>query len=139
MRASLRAFLRKLLALMNLGLKVFGFKLISVNGSLRTFDEFCRFLRSLGFDPALIIDVGACKGTPQLYNAFPSSRFILVEPQAEFEPVLRRLTKTLDAEYYFCAVAENEGEVEFHVHTDNMSGSSMLKEVGGGNFRWEHA
>lgn len=127
----MRAFLRKLLSWLNRVLKTFGFKLISTNGSLRTFDEFCRFLRSLGFDPALVIDVGACKGTPQLYNAFPSSKFILVEPQAEFEPVLKRLTKSLDADYYFCAAAEQEGEVEFHVHSDNMSGSSMLKEVEG--------
>jgi FkbM family methyltransferase len=131
MNASIRKFLKNILSHLNRGLKVFGFMLISVNGSLRTFDEFCQFLRSLGFHPALVIDVGVCRGTPQLYTAFPSAKFILVEPQAEFEPVLQRLTETLDAEYHLCAVAEGEGEIEFHVHSENMSGSSILREVGG--------
>lgn len=127
----MRNLLRRLLSYLNSVLRLFGFKLISLNGSMRSVGEFCRFLAARGFDPSLVIDVGACKGTPDLYNAFPSSKFILLEPQAEFEPVLRRLTQTLDAEYHLCGAAESEGEVEFNVHSYNMSGSSMLKEVEG--------
>ncbi len=38
-------------------------------------------LSKLGYKPEIIIDVGVRKGTPWLYESFPDSFFILVDPQ----------------------------------------------------------
>ena len=39
-----------------------------------------KHLYSLGFRPSTVIDVGAASGTSDLMNAFPESKFLLIEP-----------------------------------------------------------
>ncbi|WP_415921470.1 FkbM family methyltransferase [Tateyamaria sp. SN6-1] len=41
------------------------------------------YLRSYGFDPATVFDVGVFQGTPWLYESFPEAHFVLVDPQGD--------------------------------------------------------
>jgi FkbM family methyltransferase len=87
-------------------------------------------LARLGFRPATVIDAGVATQTLELYDAFPSARFLLIEPLAEFEPFLRQICSTRDAQYVLAAAGSAPGSATFHVHADKVS-SSLLREVEG--------
>src|SRR5450755_65676 len=73
-----------------------GVRLVNSNRPTRNFKEFFSHLKTLGFTPKSVIDIGVAWGTPDLYEAFPASKFYLIEPLKEFEPELKRLTTTYD-------------------------------------------
>jgi hypothetical protein len=52
------------------------------------------YLRRLGFRPATLIDVGAARGTPDLYDAFPHAHLVLLEPVAEFGEDIARILES---------------------------------------------
>ena len=58
----------------------------SMRGALRQ-------LKSLGFAPGTVIDVGVAYETGDLYPEFPNARILLIEPQAEFEPCLQEICR----------------------------------------------
>lgn len=87
-------------------------------------------LRSLGFRPATVIDVGVGYGTEELYETFGQARHLLVEPLAEFEPVLKRLAKRYGAQYVLAAAGSAAGQATLHVHSD-LIGTSLLEESEG--------
>lgn len=58
-----------------------------------TYPPFFEHIKSLGFNPKTVIDVGVATGTPPLYEAFPDAYFVLFEPTAEFEPNLHQITQ----------------------------------------------
>jgi FkbM family methyltransferase len=95
----------------------------SMRGALRQ-------LASLGFRPQTIIDAGVAYETSDLYREFPKSRILLVEPQAEFEPFLRKICETYEAEYVIAAAGAAPGTVVLNVHQE-LHSSSLLKEVEG--------
>jgi FkbM family methyltransferase len=67
-------------------------------------------LRSIGFRPATVIDVGVASGTDPLREVFPEARHILIEPLREFIPDLERITSRLDrAEYIIAAAGAENG------------------------------
>lgn len=47
------------------------------------------YLRSLGFAVRTVVDVGVDRGTKPLYDAFPESQFVLVDPRRQAESLLR--------------------------------------------------
>jgi len=57
------------------------------------------------FSPRTVVDVGAGRGTPQLYKAFPEAYHFLVEPLTEYEVDLRKALKPYRGEYVFAAGA----------------------------------
>jgi FkbM family methyltransferase len=87
-------------------------------------------LSTLGFHPHTVIDVGVASETPDLYEAFPEARILLIEPLAEFEPFLQRICDRYKAEYILSAAGEAPGTATLNVHPDRY-GSSFLKEVEG--------
>lgn len=87
-------------------------------------------LSSLGFRPATVIDAGVATQTLELYQAFPSATFLLIEPLAEFEPFLQKICSTYKAQYVLAAAGQSPGSATFHVHADKVS-SSLLTEVEG--------
>ena len=95
----------------------------SMSGALRQ-------LSRLGFRPRTVIDVGAATQTRELYEAFPDSHFLLIEPLAEFEPFLRKICEQYKAEYVLAAAGEAPGTATLHVHPDKV-GSSLFREVEG--------
>ncbi len=85
-------------------------------------------LRSRGFRPATVIDVGAQTGTPPLYEVFPDAHHVLIEPVAENEPALRQLCAQLSsAEYRIAAAARRDGTVPLAVSEDRLY-SSVVPE-----------
>lgn len=92
--------------------------------------EVVTHIAGLGWRPATVIDVGVADGTPGLYDSFPEAALLLVEPLAEFEPLLARLCQEHRGQYVLAAAGDQEGEVTLNVHTV-LSGSSLLHEVEG--------
>ncbi len=96
----------------------------SMRGALRQ-------LSNLGFRPGTIVDVGVAYQTAELYEEFPASSILLIEPLAEFEPCLRQICAEHKAQYVLAAAGATPGTAIFNVHTDQLDGSSLLKEVEG--------
>jgi len=87
-------------------------------------------LARLGFQPRTVIDAGVANATPELYSTFPSASILLIEPLAEFEPFLRQICSSYNAQYVLAAAGSAPGSATFHVHADKFS-SSLLSEVEG--------
>jgi FkbM family methyltransferase len=82
-----------------------------------------------GLQPKTIIDVGAARGTPALYEVFPTARHILIEPLQEFAPYLDQLVGNLEqAEYIVAAAAKTSGNTVINVHPDLVGSSLYLEE-----------
>ena len=87
-------------------------------------------LSTLGFHPRTVIDVGVATQTEELYRAFKDADILLIEPLAEFEPFLRDLCLSYNAQYVLAAAGETPGSAILNVHPDKL-GSSFFKEVEG--------
>jgi FkbM family methyltransferase len=94
------------------------------------FEEALVQLKAVGYNPDLIIDVGAADGTPPLQNVFPASYFFWIEALKEFEPALINLQQKLKGNYEITAVGRNNGSIVLNVHKD-LHGSTMLEEADG--------
>jgi FkbM family methyltransferase len=82
------------------------------------------FLKGSGFRPRTIVDVGAAYGTPQLYEAFPASFHILIEPLREYEPHLQDILEKYEGEYLLTAVGARDEKAIINVEP-NMIMSSI--------------
>lgn len=80
-----------------------------------TMAQFFRHVRRLGYSPGTIIDVGVADGTFDLYSAFPTAKFLLIEPLTEFEPALRWISSRYDAHYELVAAGATDGQGCIHV------------------------
>lgn len=85
-------------------------------------------ISNLGFQPRTIIDVGVASGTPELYQAFPNSYFLLIEPLKEFETDLINILKRYRGSYVLAAAGSCSGTTTFNVHDNHPNGSSLFKE-----------
>lgn len=84
--------------------------------------------KKLGFTPEVIIDVGAARGTVELYETFPDVRHIMIEPLEENRPYLDKIVRGLkNAEYIMAAATKSSGIVTLNVHPD-FDGSSLYLE-----------
>jgi FkbM family methyltransferase len=89
-------------------------------------------LRSLGFAPTVVLDVGAQRGTPDLYTAFPESAHILIEPVAEHEPYLQQICQQLPhATYLIAAASTQSGTTQLRVSTNSMYASMATADAQG--------
>jgi FkbM family methyltransferase len=87
-------------------------------------------LRALGFAPATVFDIGAAYGdfARQCHGVFPDSRFVLVEPLAEYGPALETALQSLPGALLVrAAAAAAAGEITLNVHGD-LVGSSLYLE-----------
>lgn len=100
-------------------------------GTLRnTMDGSLLLVKNLGFEPKTVIDVGAALGTFNLYETFPNSRHLLIEPIAENEPYLAKICRKLkSAEYVIAAATNTAGVFTLNVNPD-MVHSSIAENRG---------
>jgi hypothetical protein len=63
-------------------------------------------LTRLGFKPNTVIDVGVAKATSELYGSFPEASLLLIEPLVEFEPFLKKICSTYNAQYVLADAAK---------------------------------
>ena len=83
-----------------------------------------------GFAPATVIDVGAGRGTPLLYRAFPRAYHVMVEPLPEFEPELRRILEQRRGELLATAIGSDAGTVTLNVNPSCLLESSINEAPG---------
>ena len=73
-------------------------------------------MRNLGFNPDVVIDVGAQTGTEALFRVFPAAKHLMIEPVAENKAVLLQIASQLkDAEVLIAAADSASGEAFLHV------------------------
>ena len=99
-------------------------------GPRRTLPEVLGHVRAQGFAPATVVDVGVATGTPELYDAFPAARLLLVEPLAEYAPALEGLRAQRGAQVAQVAAGAETGTLELTVHRV-LACSSVIGERAG--------
>lgn len=93
----------------------------------RSMEQVAIHFRQLGFNPGTILDVGVYEGTYELYNTWPTSRMVLVEPLQECERALKYICshRRAPASYLLAAAGDREGEICIHC-SDDLSGASIV-------------
>lgn len=78
------------------------------------------FQRLGGID--VVIDVGVCYGTPELYKAYPNSYLVLCEALPNFENTMQELLDVHagGGEYHMCALTDFNGTIDFNVVVDDV-------------------
>jgi FkbM family methyltransferase len=85
-------------------------------GVRREPEEVLDHVRRLGFEPATVVDVGVAYGTPELYDAFPNARFLLVEPLEEYAEALGLIAQRMRADVVKAAAGAQPGTTSNNVH-----------------------
>ncbi|MEO0551195.1 MAG: FkbM family methyltransferase [Pseudomonadota bacterium] len=91
----------------------------------RSFEDFFKHLKALGFSPEMCIDVGAAIGTKTIYQAFRTSKHIVFEPLPDFQAKLRKTLEPYDHVLHECVLSDQPGEVTLLRHND-LFGSSIM-------------
>ena len=87
-------------------------------------------LKNSGFNPAVVFDVGAQVGTPELFNAYPDAHHVFIEPVLECIPILNEIADTLhSASVINCAVSNVNGITTLSV-TPSRQYSSIDAKMG---------
>lgn len=85
-------------------------------------------MRTNGLAPKTVIDVGVAIGTADLYETFPDSHHILIEPLTEYETALKMIKRNYaNLDYILAAAGPSLGKVKINVHPD-LVGSSLFLE-----------
>ena len=79
------------------------------------------------FSPRTVVDVGAGRGTPRLYKAFPEAYHFLVEPLTEYESDLRKALEPYQGEYIFTAVGATNTRAFINVEQRPMMSSFLAR------------
>ena len=100
--------------------------------------SFLEDIKARGFEPRGILDIGANRGdwTQMALGVFPGARSVMVEPQTEMEPFLRKLCKEDPrCRYFMCGAGAQEGELVLTLWEDTYGSSytvpkneNLLKE-----------
>jgi FkbM family methyltransferase len=93
-----------------------GYELSGRGDPRRTATAVLEHVKQQGFKPAAVIDVGVAWGTPELYDAFPDARFLLVEPLDTYTEALEQIKRRLDADYVLAAAGPEPGSITINVH-----------------------
>jgi FkbM family methyltransferase len=83
-------------------------------------------MKRLGFNPNLIIDLGAANGESPFLYIFPESEYIWVEPCEEFKPSLEGMKQKYKGDFIIAAAGEKVSETDIHVY-EGFYGSSLLE------------
>ena len=102
-----------------------GIRTRSYTPQRRTMGESMRNLARLGFCPRTLIDVGAAHGTYDLYDPFPASHLLLIEPMQEFASALEVACGAYKGEYVIAAAGAERGHIEIRFGSD-LTDSSLV-------------
>jgi FkbM family methyltransferase len=85
-------------------------------------------IKRLGFRPRTVLDVGAARGTLELYRTFPEAGHILIEPLEENRSRLAKVARRYEnVEVILAAATGRGGQVTMNVHPDLMGSSIYLE------------
>ena len=84
------------------------------------------YLRSYGFAPDVVIDVGVGVGTAWLYRSFPDAQFVLIDPQPECAEAVRERGHLEHFHFHATALGAEPGHATLNVpHSDARRETSM--------------
>ncbi len=83
------------------------------------------YIRRLGFRPATLVDVGVGPGTPDIYEAFPDSFLVLIEPVEEHFAAARRILEHRQGTLVEAALGAAAGRRTLLVEPGMLQGSSL--------------
>lgn len=86
-------------------------------------------LKELGDRPRTIVDVGAAYGTPQLYESFPDSFHVLIEPLKEYIPHLEDVLTRYEGKYFITALGARDEKVVMNVDPKRPTMSSIHRRT----------
>jgi FkbM family methyltransferase len=86
-------------------------------------------LSAVNLAPKTVIDVGIAEGTPWLYEAYASSKFILIDPTPQSLQSMQRWADHLDAEIFNVALGNVDSRARIKIRPEH-SGSTFFEEVG---------
>ena len=72
-------------------------------------------IKSYGFDPYYVFDVGVAEGTPWLYEAFPNAYYYMFEPVKEFKEKINQILQNLKGELVEEALGSCSKEIDMFV------------------------
>lgn len=83
------------------------------------------FLKNQGFYPSTVYDVGVATGTPEIYEVFPKSNYILIEPLPEFHDDIEKL---LSSQITGCLIKSAAGarEAVMEINIKNQASTSSF-------------
>ena len=93
-----------------------GIEIHRTRGVRRTMPTVLAHYRELGFLPKVVFDVGVGPGTPDLYDAFPDARLVLVEPLEEWRRNFEWVERARQTDTILAAAGSAPGEIEIFVH-----------------------
>lgn len=125
----MRRLLRHAAKSFNQGIRRFGFRIVRTSRATRDYKEGLEHLKTFGFYPDVVIDAGVLTGTPDLYSAFPRSRFILFEPQTEYESCIKSLAQKYNMTYHLVALGPTSGTVKFFAKMNDPGASTAFAEA----------
>lgn len=108
------------------GLRLRGYELKEISAPMRGYRACLEYAKSRGLAPRTVFDVGVGRGTPWLYDAFPSSKLVLFEPLAVFAAELDALSRQYSADVHRVALSNAPGVAEFNLNTGYPTSSSLL-------------
>lgn len=114
-----------LLNAINRILRGFGYSLVH-NAGGRGFNHYRAEYLAQICQPKTVIDIGVAYGTPELYRAFPSAYFILVEPVQEYQAHIDNILQQYQGEVLYTALGGREGEIDINVNKANLQLSSTF-------------
>ncbi|UES56794.1 FkbM family methyltransferase [Roseibium aggregatum] len=84
------------------------------------------YLARFEFSPDVVVDVGVHSGTDFLYELFPKTKTLLIDPFPGFEKTcIERFGQKYDFEYFHCAVGAAPGKSTLKVQGDNIGKSTL--------------
>jgi len=102
---------------------------VAVRGSIaRSMQTSLDVSIGLGLNPSTVVDVGVAYGTSELYNSFPKSRFVLIEPIKEWDAHLQRLMRNRRVDFVWAMAGDADGFAHINIQAD-LGSSSSLREL----------
>ena len=89
--------------------------------SLRGWDS--QYLNKLADHFHSVIDIGVANGTPELYEAFPNKKVVLIEPLVEYKTTLEKFDKTRFKTIYK-ALGGKPDIIDINVNRESITKSS---------------
>lgn len=136
----MKAFLKKILRALYNGLLSDRLKtrLFPFIPSQRMFAHL-QYLKDLGFEPGMVIDIGAYQGkwTRQVKMIYPRTPFVMIEPQEAKAGFLNAVAREFQDVHYHAVLTGKEDLVQVAFH-EMETGSSIYRENTGAQSTLKH-
>ncbi|MGK9339356.1 FkbM family methyltransferase [Sinorhizobium meliloti] len=85
-----------------------------------------KYLARFNFSPDVVVDVGVSRGSDFLYELFPRTKTLLIDPYPGFEDICRkRYGDEYNFDYFECAVGAEAGKSTLKIQSDDIGKSTL--------------